>query len=118
MKSHLYFTLGCIFFVLGMIGAFLPVMPTTPFLIVAAFFWARSSKKFHDWLLNHRVFGPPIKDWHERRAISRNVKILATVMMVVTPTVTLFIDGIEMWMKVGYVVVIAAVLIFIWTRPN
>lgn len=103
---------------LGMIGVFLPVVPTTPFLLVAAFFWARSSKKFHSWLLNHRVFGPPIKDWNARGAIRMNIKIGATVMMVLTPLATLFIGGIEAWVKLTYVAVVAVVLIFIWTRPS
>lgn len=118
MKSHLYFAIGCIFFALGVIGAFLPVMPTTPFLLVAAFCWARSSKKFHHWLVTHPIFGPPIQDWNERGAIRLPIKITATILMVVTPTVTLLIDGIPDWAKLTYVGVIAAVLIFIWTRPH
>ena len=63
---------------LGAVGIVLPLLPTTPFLLLAAFCFARSSERLHDWLINHPTFGPPILDWRDRGAIGRKAKILAT----------------------------------------
>lgn len=66
----LYAALGCLMVVLGAIGAVLPLMPTTVFLILAAWFFARSSPRLEGWLLNHPLLGPPLRDWRENGAIS------------------------------------------------
>lgn len=68
---------GLISVALGVIGLFLPVMPTTPFLLLAAFCFARSSEKLYDWLLENRVFGRYIKGYLEKRSIPAAVKIYA-----------------------------------------
>ena len=67
---------------LGVIGVVVPLLPTTPFLLVAAFAFARSSKRLHDWLVDHPTFGPLIKNWHAHGAISRRTKIVSVVSMV------------------------------------
>lgn len=72
---------GCLFFLLGVIGVFLPFLPTTPFMILAASCFAKSSHRFHLWLTNHPVFGGLLRDWEERRAIPRYAKYLAWTMM-------------------------------------
>src|SRR6056297_1514148 len=63
----------------GALGVFLPLLPTVPFMLLAAFCFARSAPQLHHWLISHPVFGPPIIDWQERGAISRRGKIAATV---------------------------------------
>lgn len=73
--------LGFIFVGLGILGAFLPLLPTTPFLLLAAACFARSSKKFYNWLLNHKVFGTYIKNYREHRAITLRGKIISLVVM-------------------------------------
>ncbi len=75
--------LGFIFVGLGFIGAFLPVLPTTPFLILAAACFARSSTRFESWLLNHPHFGPLLTDWRARGAIPRRAKFAALAGMIV-----------------------------------
>jgi hypothetical protein len=69
--------LGGLSLALGVIGAFLPLVPTVPFLLLAAFCFARGHPPFEDWLLSHATFGPPIKAWRERGAISRRGKLAA-----------------------------------------
>lgn len=67
----------------GIIGAFLPLLPTTPLVLLAAFCFSRSSARLERWLLEHRHFGPMIEDWRARRAIPRRAKRLAWAMMAI-----------------------------------
>ena len=73
-----YLVAGFVLLALGIIGAFLPLMPTTIFVILAAGCFARSNRRIEDWLLNHKSFGPTIKAWRAEGAISRRGKTLAT----------------------------------------
>lgn len=77
MLRPIYFLVGCLMLVLGIIGAFLPLMPTTIFLILAAWFFGRSSPRLERWLLAHRQFGPTLRNWREHGAIARRAKIMA-----------------------------------------
>jgi hypothetical protein len=73
--------LGGIFFITGLVGIVLPILPTTPFVLLAAACWAKSSDKFHQWLINHKVFGTMVINWEQHRAIPRKAKYLAWLMM-------------------------------------
>ena len=74
---RLYLVLGLLFVALGFVGAFLPVLPTTPFLILATTCFARSSPRLENWLLSHPHFGSALRDWRERGAIPFRAKLLA-----------------------------------------
>jgi uncharacterized protein len=69
--------LGWCFVGLGVVGLALPIVPTTPFLLLALWAFAQSSPRFHDWLWNHRIFGPPLRRWHAERVIPLGVKVVA-----------------------------------------
>lgn len=73
----IYFSLGCLMVVLGVIGAVTPLLPTTVFLIAAAACFARSSPRLEAWLLDHPRFGPTLRDWRAFGAIARPAKITA-----------------------------------------
>lgn len=73
----LYLAAGLFFVALGFVGAFLPVLPTTPFLILAAACFARSSQRLENWLLEHKQFGPLLRDWRARGAIPRKAKFMS-----------------------------------------
>lgn len=75
---------GTGFVVAGVAGLFLPVLPTTPFLLVAAAFYARASHRFYNWLLNNRLFGPAILEWRQYRSIRYRTKIAAILLMSAT----------------------------------
>lgn len=77
MLRPVYLVLGFVMLALGIIGAFLPLMPTTIFLILATWFFARSSPRLENWVLSNRRFGPVIRDWREQGAMSTRAKILA-----------------------------------------
>jgi len=70
-----YLALGWFFFALGVIGAFLPVLPTTPFMILSLWAFSNSSERARNWLYTHRVFGPSLQRWHEHRVIPPRAKM-------------------------------------------
>ena len=81
MKRPAFFAAGCVLVAVGFVGAFLPLLPTTPFLILAAACFARSSPRLEHWLLNHRQFGPMLRSWREHGAIPVKAKVFACVGM-------------------------------------
>jgi len=74
-----YLVLGLFFVALGIVGAFLPVLPTTPFMILAAACFARSSVRLENWLLAHKRFGPTLREWRARGAVPRRAKFASLV---------------------------------------
>ena len=81
LKKKIYICVGFLAVGLGIIGAFLPVMPTVPFLLVALFCFERSSKKYHDMILNNKYFGKVLKDYYEGRGLTTSVKIKAVLFL-------------------------------------
>ncbi|MGL4358745.1 YbaN family protein [Cetobacterium sp.] len=81
MKKKLFFILGCLSLLLGAIGIFLPILPTTPFVLLSAFLFERSSEKFHKLLLENKIFGKYIKDYTEKKGITYKNKIIAITVM-------------------------------------
>ena len=84
LQRLLFLVLGSIFVALATLGVVLPLLPTTPFLLLAAACYARSSSRFHTWLLTNRIFGPTIRQWQESRSIALRTKFIAIFMLVAT----------------------------------
>lgn len=108
-----FFGLGVVFLALGLIGVVVPGMPTTVFVLLAGYCWARSSKRFYEYLLSHQVFGKMITDWQERRAMPRFAKYLAWAMMAIS-TVVMFIRLPDDWLWLGVVMAVAMLAVGIW----
>ncbi|MFY0681988.1 MAG: YbaN family protein [Thalassovita sp.] len=114
---YIWATLGLISLGLGLIGVVLPLLPTVPFMLLAAFFFARSSERLHNWLIQHPTFGPSIVDWNEHGAIHPRAKKLATASIVVVFGVSLLIGlSVKLLLIQGFT--LCCVLLFIWSRPN
>ena len=81
MKKTVYKPLGFVFLLLGLLGIPLPVLPSTPFILLSAWFFARSSEEWHQRLLDSDLFGPMIHNWEEQRCMSGRAKTVAIVAM-------------------------------------
>lgn len=84
---------------LGILGIFLPLLPTTPFLLLAAACYARSSDRFHDWLMNHRVFGEYIRNYRDHRAIRFRAKVTGITLLWVTIGISIFLVS-YFWVRI------------------
>jgi uncharacterized membrane protein YbaN (DUF454 family) len=109
---------GWISVVLGAIGAILPIMPTTPFLILAAYLFSKSSPRFHKWLLELPKFGPIIKQWEETKTIRKEVKITAIVVLSISMMVTITFVPVKQIVKLVMIFFWISVSIYIWTRKS
>ncbi len=114
---YLWFVLGLLSLAIGFAGIILPLVPTVPLMILAAFFFARSSERLHAWLIEHPTFGPHIMDWQSRGAISNKGKRIATLSITVVFLFSLIL-GLRPLILIIQAVTLSAVLVFIWTRPN
>ena len=112
----LYIIIGGLATLLGIIGVVTPVLPTTPFLLVAAWAFSRSSPRFEAWLLAHPKLGPPIVAWREERAISTGAKILAVGGMAGSFTMLLLLGVMPVFAMAILGAVLGACALFILTR--
>jgi len=112
-----WFIIGFSALGLAFIGVFLPVLPTVPFLLLAAFGFSKSSDRLHNWLINHKIFGPPINEWRLRGAISRRVKFYASLSMLFSVALTLWLS-VAMPIVGFQVAALTIVALFIWSRPE
>lgn len=108
---------GWLSFALGFIGVFLPLLPTVPFMLLAAYCFARGSDRFHEWLITHPRFGPPILDWQERGTISRKAKIMAGITIGMTFGVSVAL-GLKVWILALQALILGCVCLFLFTRPE
>jgi hypothetical protein len=107
MKS-VYFLLGWSFFGLGALGTVVPGLPTTPFMLLALWAFSKSSKRFHDWLYAHRLFGPPLNQWRDHRVIPVKAKFLSIVTMIASFTYLAFFTEMNTLVKV----IVALVMLY------
>ncbi len=117
-KSWMFNVIGVAFTALGVVGMFVPVLPTVPFLLVALWAFARGSRRLHDWLLNHPRVGAPVRAWKENGAIPRRGKILAAGSMSVSAGWLLLFSPLQWWGVALALVVIGYGLWFVLSRPT
>lgn len=112
MLKPLFIMLGLVFVGLAIIGIFLPVLPTTPLLLLAVACFARSSQKLHDLVLSHKTFGPLIRQWHETRSMPRRAKLYALIMIFAGGAISvLSLETVTMKLVLAAVLMIPVVII-------
>ena len=102
---------------LGVVGIFVPGLPTVPFLLVAAWAGSHGWVALEQWLLNHPRHGPGIRRWRERGAVPRRAKWASTIMMVISAAIMLAMS-IPLWTKVSAPLLMAGVAVWLWRRPE
>ena len=108
MHRHVYLLLGFVFVAVAGLGFILPVLPGTPFLLLAAWCFSRSSEKWHRWLLESELFGPIIRNWEENRCISRRTKIVAITSMLLVGVTSIFLGVDDLRLRLLAVALITA----------
>ena len=100
--------------VLGAVGAVLPLLPTTPFLILALFLFSKSSPRFHQMLLDNRWFGPGLRQWEANRSLARATKFKATGLIIITFGLSIYFVIESVWLPWMLVLLATALLTFLW----
>ncbi len=113
----LWLILGLLATACGVAGIVLPLVPTTPFLLLAALAFARSSPRLHTWLVTHPRLGPPINDWRRHGAISRRGKFAAVAVMAGTLGFSVA-SGVRAWIIVVQAIVLMGAAAFVLSRPG
>jgi hypothetical protein len=117
MFRSLWLLIGLASLALGIAGVVLPLLPTTPFVLLAAYCFARSSPRLHDWLLGHRLFGPLIANWQRHRDISPRAKLLALLSMAGVLGLSVAMGAPQRVILIQ-ALILPATALFIATRPN
>ena len=116
-KRAAWLCLGGLCVILGAIGVVVPLLPTTIFMIIAAYAFARSSPRLHQWLITHRVFGPLINDWSEHGVVSVRAKWMSSLSMILVLAVSAYL-GVPRWVLILQAIILATVAVFLLTRPS
>lgn len=120
LHNSLLLALGWLFVVLGAIGVLLPIVPTTPFLIIALALFSKSSPRFHQMLLNNTWFGPPLRQWEETKTLSRRTKYKASLLIVFSFAISIAMLNYNVRIQLLLMGVAAVLLFCIWriTEPS
>ena len=122
MKSQslrlIFLMIGFLAVGLGVIGAFLPILPTVPFLIVALWAFSKSSERFHNWLYHHKTYGPMLRDWDTYRVIPLWGKIWSCVAMFTSLSMMVFVDHIPHWALLTTAIIMFFVGLYICSNPS
>ena len=108
-------TMGTIFVGIGIIGIFIPILPTTPFLLLAAACYARSSTRFYNWLINNKLIGTYIKNYREGKGVPLKVKVFTILLLWITILFSVFFILLISWIKIILIIIAIGVTIHILT---
>lgn len=117
IKRILFLIAGVLSLVLGVIGAFLPLLPTVPLILLAAFCFGRSSERLHQWLVHHRYFGPILENFQAGRGIPRRVKYRTIVIMWLSMGFSCWMVA-KLWLCVMLIAIGVGVSAYLWQLPD
>ena len=109
----LLITTGTFFVGVGIVGIFIPILPTTPFLLISAALYARSSKRFYNWLVNNRIFGKFIKNYREGKGIPLRLKIITIILLWITIGCSAVFAVDILWVRIVLIIIAVGVTIHI-----
>jgi uncharacterized protein len=118
MLRILILIIGILSFTLGVIGIFLPVLPTTPFILLAAACFARSSERFHQWILNHKYFGATVKNWEEHKTITKRGKIISITFLNLSIAFSLYILSPNNYLMIFLLITDILVTLYLLSIPS
>ena len=114
----LFVALGILALALGVIGIFLPVLPTTPFVLLAAACFARGSQRFHRWLLDQPTFGPIVREWEQYRSIPYRTKLTAVVLMTLTFGASIVFFARPGWLQLVLALIGVGLAVWLYRLPS
>ncbi|MBT5187260.1 MAG: YbaN family protein [Kordiimonadaceae bacterium] len=114
----MYLGLGWLFFTLGFIGVFLPVLPTTPFMILALWGFSKGSERLHNWLYTHPKYGQALQDWDKYRVIPLKAKITAITMMSISAFIIIFYIDVPKYGLYCALALMAYGAFYVLTKPS
>lgn len=118
LRRALLLLFAGVFFVLAALGAFLPILPTTPFLLLTSYLLVRSSPRLNAALLSSRLFGPILTDWQVHRGVRRDIKIKAVTIVVLTVAVSLYLTSAPLWLALAVVALALIGIGFVLRLPE
>jgi uncharacterized membrane protein YbaN (DUF454 family) len=118
VKSFLYVAGGWLCVGLAVVGAVLPLVPTTPFLLLASWCFFRGSPRIHAWLHRSKWFGPTLDDWQHYHGIRRGSKRRTILLVLAVVTLSLLLNSLAWWLRYAVLVLVAVGLYVIWTVPT
>ncbi|WP_076542297.1 YbaN family protein [Shewanella sp. UCD-KL21] len=117
LKRGLFLITGLTCLTLGTIGIVVPLLPTVPFILLAAYCFARSSTRMHHWLMTHPWFAEALNDWQDKRAINKRLKKKAMIMTTLSFVVSILIVPL-VWVKVMLACMLCCLLVYLWQIPE
>ena len=118
IRKWIYGTLGGLFFALGVAGAFLPVLPTTPFMLLALWAFSHSSERLHGYLWNHPRFGASVRAWKQHGAVSAKAKASAIIVMTLSAFFLIFFLTLPLYATIPALSLMAFGAVYVLTRPT
>ncbi|EGQ9112622.1 YbaN family protein [Vibrio alginolyticus] len=116
IKRYFFNTVGGLCIVLGIAGIALPLLPTTPFILLASACFMRGSPAFHQWLHNHKTFGPILDNWHKHRAVTSKVRKRGAIFIALSFMVSIVVVPL-VWVKIGLLVMLIVLLSWFMRLP-
>ncbi|MCT7940407.1 YbaN family protein [Shewanella holmiensis] len=117
IKRGLYLIVGLLSLLLGVIGIVVPLLPTVPFILLAAFCFARSSERLHTWLMTHPWFAEALNNWQTKRALNRTLKRRAMIMTTLSFAISITLVPL-IWVKLMLLGMLCGLLIYLWQIPE
>lgn len=114
IETAICFVLAWIFLAIAIIGIFLPLLPTTPFLILSAACFAKGSPRFHKKLLENKYFGEDLKKWENTKTVSKKTKIKATSLVILSFSISILILNSKIHLQIMLLSLALILLFFIW----